>query len=143
MKLQLVALDGVKFEEDAYSITLPSLAGEITVYKDHMPLMTALQPGMITIRRHQGDPDYKHDHYASFGGVADINGDRVRILVDEATHGDEINFAEAEKAKAEAERRLANAKNQVELDQAQALIDRYAVRLNVATLRRSHQRRQP
>lgn len=140
MKLQLVALDGVKFEEEAYSITLPTLDGEITVYKDHMPLMTALQAGMITIRRHHEDPDYKFDHYASFGGVADISSDQVRILVDEATHGDEINFAEAEKAKVEAERRLAGAKNQVELDQAQALVDRHAVRLNVATLRRRHQR---
>lgn len=141
MRLQLVALDGVKFEEEAYSITLPTLAGQITVYKDHMPLMTALQPGTIVIRRHSQDPDYKHEYYAAFGGVADISGDHVRVLVDEATHGDEINFAEAEKAKAEAERHLANAKTQVDLEQAQALVDRHAVRLNVAALRRHHQKR--
>jgi F-type H+-transporting ATPase subunit epsilon len=141
MHLQLVALDGVKFEEDAYSITLPTLAGEITVYKDHMPLLTALKPGMITIRHEKQDPDYKHEQYATFGGVADINHTQVRVLVDEATHGDEINFAEAEKAKAEAERDLANAKTQIELNQAQALVDRHAVRLNVAALRRRHQKR--
>lgn len=141
MHLQLVALDGVKFEEDAYSITLPTLAGEITVYKDHMALLTALRSGVITIRREQQDPDYKNEHYATFGGVADISHTRVRVLVDEATHGDEINFAEAEKAKAEAERNLVNAKTQLELDQAQALVDRHAVRLNVATLRRRHQKR--
>lgn len=140
MNLQLVALDGVKFEEEAYSITLPTLAGEITVYKDHMALLTALQPGMITIRRQQQDPDYKTEQYATFGGVADISHAQVRVLVDEATHGDEINFAEAEKAKAEAERNLANAKTQIELDQAQALVDRHAIRLNVAALRRRHQK---
>lgn len=141
MRLQLVALDGIKFEEEAYSITLPTLAGEITVYRDHMPLLTALSPGMITIRKNQKDPDYKEEAYATFGGVADISGERVRVLVDEATHGDEINFAETEKAKAEAERRLRNAKNQVELDKAQALVDRHAVRLNVANLRRRQKRR--
>lgn len=141
MRLQLVALDGIKFEEEAYSITLPTLAGEITVYRDHMPLLTALSPGMITIRKDQKDPDYKEEAYATFGGVADISAQQVRVLVDEATHGDEINFAEAEKAKAEAERRLANAKNQVELDKAQALVDRHAVRLNVANLRRRQKRR--
>lgn len=141
MNLQLVALDGVKFEEEAYSVTLPTLAGEITVYKDHMPLLTALQSGMITIRRNRQDPDYKFEYYATFGGVADIGSEQVRVLVDEATHGDEINFAEAEKAKAEAERNLANAKNQVELEQAQSLVDRHNVRLNVANLRRHHQRR--
>ncbi len=141
MKLQLVALDGIKFEEEAYSITLPTLSGEITVYNDHMPLLTALQSGMISIRRNQKDPDHKQETYATFGGVAEINAEQVRVLVDEATHGDEINFAEAEKARAEAERRLKNAKNQVELDQAQALVDRQAVRLNVASLRRRQKNR--
>jgi F-type H+-transporting ATPase subunit epsilon len=141
IQLQLVTLEGVKYQEDAYSVTLPTLAGEITVYQHHMPLLTALKPGIITIRRSADEPEYKHEEYASFGGVADISSTQVRILVDEATHGDEINFAETEKAKAEAERQLKNAKNQVELDQAQALVDRHAVRLNVATLRRHRTKR--
>ena len=65
----------------------------------------------------------------------------MRILVDEATHGDEINFAETEKARAEAQKQLENAKDKVEIERAQALIDRHTVRLNVATLRRRTTRR--
>ena len=88
MLLQLVTLDGVKFEEDAYSIVLPTIEGEITVLKGHMPLLTALKPGTIAIRRKAGDEDYKVEHFATFGGVADVNSKKVRILVDEATAND-------------------------------------------------------
>lgn len=141
MKLQLVTLDGVKFEEDAYSITLPTLEGEITVLQGHMPLLTALKPGMIAIRRHANDDDYKIEQYATFGGVADVSSQKVRILVDEATHGDEINLAETEKARDEAKKQLANAKDKVEIERAQALVDRHTVRINVANLRQRRQRR--
>lgn len=143
MLLQLVTLDGVKFEEEAYSIMLPTVDGEITVLTGHMPLLTALRAGTIAIRRRSDDADYKVEHYATFGGVADIGHKKVRILVDEATHGDEINFAETEKAKAEAERQLANAKDKVEIERAQALVDRHTVRLNVANLRRRTANRRP
>lgn len=140
MKLQLVTLDGVKFEEEAYSIVLPTIEGEITVLQGHMPLLTALKPGVIAIRRHAGDDDYKVEQYATFGGVADVSSARVRILVDEATHGDEINLAETEKARDEAKKQLANAKDKVEIERAQALVDRHTVRINVASLRRRTRR---
>lgn len=141
MLLQLVTLDGVKFQEDAYSIVLPTIDGEITVLQGHMSLLTALKPGTIAIRRKAGDDDTKIEHYATFGGVADVNSQKVRILVDEATHGDEINFAETEKARAEAQKQLENAKDKVEIERAQALVDRHTVRLNVASLRRRNPRR--
>lgn len=143
MKLQLVTLDGVKFEEDAYSIVLPTIDGEITVLKGHMPLLTALKPGVIAIRRRADDDDYKVEQYATFGGVVDISSQKVRILADEATHGDEINLAETEKARAEAQKQLENAKDKIEIERAQALVDRHTVRINVATLRRRNASRRP
>src|SRR5690242_4943694 len=98
MKLELVTLDGVKFSADAYSVVLPTASGQITVLSNHEPLMTVLVPGVIAIRRAAKDPDYHLEHYATYGGVTEITSDGVRILVDEATHGDEINEAEARRA---------------------------------------------
>lgn len=141
MLLQLVTLDGIKFEEEAYSIVLPTINGEITVLNGHMPVLTALKSGTMVIRRTKDDNDNKLEHYAMFGGVADISGQRVRVLSDEATHGDEINFEEAAKAKAEAEKALSEATQRVDIEHAQALIDRHTVRLNVANLRRHHRDR--
>ena len=141
MNLQLVTLDGTKFKEDAYSIILPTMGGEITVLPGHEPLLTALTTGVITIRKNAADPDYHLEHYATYGGLAEVGHEGVKVLVDEATHGDEINEAEAQKARNEAQAMLASATTQVDIEHAQALIDRHATRLQVANLRRRHQKR--
>ena len=142
MKLELVALDGVKFSADAYSIIMPTASGQITVLPDHEPLLSVIVPGVITIRRNKSDADYHLEHYATYGGVLEVTSDAVRILVDEATHGDEVNEAEAQKAHDEAVRLRKEAKDQVQLDKAQELVDRQAVRLQVAELHRRHGRHQ-
>jgi len=141
MNFELVTLDGVKFKAEVYSVILPTAAGEITVLPGHEPLLSQLVPGVIVIRRKRTDPDYHLEHYASYGGVLEISKRGVRVLVDEATHGEEINLAEAQKAHDEALRLRKDAKTQVELDKAQAMVDRHAVRLQVADLRRRTSRR--
>jgi F-type H+-transporting ATPase subunit epsilon len=141
MELELVALDGVKFKAKAYSILLPSAAGEINVLPGHEPLLSLLVPGVITIRKEKTDADYHMEHFATYGGVAEITKTGVRILVNEATRGDEINEAEAQKAHDRAVELRKAAKNQVEIDRAQALINRQAVQLHVAGLRRRHRER--
>lgn len=140
MNFQLVALAGTKYSEDAYSITLPTAAGEITVFPDHEPLISVLIPGVITIRKQKNDPDQLLEHFATFGGVLEVTHEGAKVLVDEADAGDDINEQEAEKARVAAENMLKNAKNQVELEHAKDLIDRQAVRLQVAQLRRRHRR---
>ena len=140
MKFQLVSLDGVKFSADVYSIVLPTAAGQVTILQGHEPLLGVVVPGVVTIRRTREDPDYHLEHYATYGGVLEVGKEGVRVLVDEATHGDEINEAEAEKAHQAALELRKAAKDQVELDRAQALVDRQAVRLQVAGLRRRHRR---
>ena len=140
MKFELVSLDGVKFSEEAYSVVLPTAAGQITLLPHHEPLLGVVIPGVITIRRQKGDADQHLEHYATYGGVLEVSGDGARVLVDEATHGDEISVAEAEKAHQAAVDLRKSAKDQVELDKAQSLVDRHAVRLEVARLRQRHRR---
>jgi F0F1-type ATP synthase epsilon subunit len=62
------------------------------------------------------------------------------LLVDEADAEDDINQAEAQKAFERAQQLKRDATDQVSLDKAQSLLDRQAVRLKVADLRR-HKRR--
>ncbi|HYH74745.1 MAG TPA: ATP synthase F1 subunit epsilon [Candidatus Saccharimonadales bacterium] len=136
MKFELVSLDGVKFSEDAYSVVLPTAAGQITVMPGHEALLSVVVPGVITIRRSKGDTEARLEHFATFGGVLEVGDDYARVLVDEATHGDDVNEAEAEKAHQAALEVRKNAKDQVELEKAQAMVDRQAVRLAVAQVRR-------
>jgi F-type H+-transporting ATPase subunit epsilon len=141
MQLELVSLDGVKFKAQAYSIILPTASGIVTILPGHEPLLSLLVPGVITIRREKNDPDYHLEHFATYGGVLEVSSAMVRILVDEAAHGEEISLDEAQKAHDKAVQLRKEAKSQVELDHAQALVDRHAIRLEVANLKRRHARR--
>jgi F-type H+-transporting ATPase subunit epsilon len=140
MNFELVTLDGVKFKAEAYSVVLPTAAGQITVLPGHEPMLSQLVPGVITIRRNKSDADSHLEHYATYGGVVEIRPAGARVLVDEAAHGDEINEAEARKAHDAAVALRQSAKDQVELDRAQSLVDRHSVRLAVSELRRRHHR---
>jgi F-type H+-transporting ATPase subunit epsilon len=138
---QLVSLSGKKFDDDVYEVVLPTLDGEIGVLQDHMPLVSVATNGAIMIRRAPRDPDSQREYFATNGGVIEVADNALRVLVDEADHADEINAAEVQKALERAEKMRTEAKDQVSLEHAQSLVDRQTVRLQVAGLKRRHQRK--
>lgn len=133
---QLVSLDGIKFDEEVYEILLPTMDGQIGVMPGHMPLISVATGGVVSIRRKAGDRDDMMEHLAISGGAVEVADNTLRLLVDEADHADEINEQEAQKAFELAKKMKTEAKDQVSLDHAQSLIDRHAVRLQVAGLKR-------
>lgn len=138
---QLVSLSGTKFDDDVYEVILPTLDGEIGVLKDHMPLVSVATTGAIMVRRNPKDSDAQREFFATNGGVVEVSDNTLRVLVDEADHADTINEAEAQVALERAQKMKVEAKDQVSLEHAQSLVDRQAVRLQVAGLRRRHQKR--
>jgi F-type H+-transporting ATPase subunit epsilon len=138
---QLVSISGKKFDEDVYEVILPTLDGEIGVLQDHMPLVSVAKTGVITVRREPKTPDSQREFFATNGGVIEVSDNVLRVLVDEADHTDEINEAEAIKALERAQKMKAEAKDEVSLEHAQSMIDRQQVRLQVAGLKRRHQKR--
>ena len=136
--LQLVTLTGTKFDGDVYEVTLPTLDGEIGVLPGHMPLISVATSGVIAVRRQPNDPDWTREFFATNGGVVEVADNTLRVIVDEADHANDINETEAEAAHQRALQLKAEAKDEVSLEHAQALIDRSAVRLQVAQLRRRH-----
>ena len=137
---QLVSLSGIKFDDDVYEVILPTLDGEIGVLQDHMPLVSVATTGAIAVRREVRDGDAKREFFATNGGVIEVSNNTLRVLVDEADHADDINEAEAQAAIERAHKMKLEAKDQVSLEHAQALVDRHSVRLHVAGLKRRHQR---
>jgi F-type H+-transporting ATPase subunit epsilon len=136
VKLELITLSGQKMNEDVYEVILPTADGEIAVFPGHTPIVTLAVPGVISVRRTRSDADTAMEHFATNGGVVEINNERVRVLVDEADAAGEIHEDEAKAALERAEVMKRDAKDKVELDKAQSMIDRQAVRLKVADLRR-------
>ncbi len=138
---QLVSLSGKKFDGDVHEVVLPTLDGEIGVLEHHMPLVSVATSGAIAVRKSPKDSDTEREFFATNGGAIDVADNTLRVLVDEADHADELNEAEVKKALERAEKMKAEAKDQISLEHAQQLVDRQAVRLQVAGLKRRHQKR--
>ena len=139
MNLKLVTLGGVKLDEMVYSVTIPTIDGEISVLPSHEPLVTVARDGVITVRRTKETQE--EEFFAISGGVVEIDQTGVRILVDEADHGDDIIEAETQAALERAIAARDNADDQIEREKAKQLIDRHMVRLKVADLHRRKRRR--
>lgn len=136
LNFQIITLSGIKFNEQVYEVQLPTPDGHIGVFLHHMPLVSLVVPGVIAIRWSERDSNDKLDYFATDGGVVEILDNTVRVLADEAVHAEEIHKETALKALQAAEEAYKNAKDKVSLDKAQALIDRYSVRLDVAKYKR-------
>lgn len=138
MNFQLVTLLGVKVDADVYEVILPTKAGEIAVFPGHEPIVSLAVPGAIAVRYNKGDSEL--EYFATSGGVVEITQNSLKVLVDEADSGDDIIEAESKAALERAMKMRENASNQVEIEKANQLVDRHAVRLKVADLRRRKRR---
>ena len=140
IRLKLETISGTKFDDDVYEVQLPTMAGQIGVLPGHMPLISVATHGVIKVRRKATDPDDFMELFATNGGVIEVSANILSVLVDEADHETDIDEAEAKKAYELAQKMKAEAKDQVSLEHAQSLMDRQAVRLQVAGLKRRHRR---
>ena len=140
MNLQLITLQGIKIDEPVYEVILPTTTGEIAVFPGHEPLVTVAKAGVIQVRREREHSNERMELFAISGGVIEISPERVRVLVDEADHGEDILESETKAALERAIKMRDNAANQVELEKAHQLVDRHMVRLKVVSLQR-HRRR--
>jgi len=136
MHLQLITLHGVRVDQDIYELIAPTAAGEIAVFPGHEPLVTLAVPGALVVRYKKGDADRDLEYFAISGGIVEISQTAIRVLVDEADHGDNIIEAESRAALDRALKLRSEAKSKVDLEHARELIDRHTVRLRVADLRR-------
>lgn len=140
IRFRLVTLSGLKYDEDVAEVILPTLDGYIGVLTGHMSLVSVATDGVISVRKNAQDPDDMMDHFASHGGVIEVADNVLSVLVDEADHADDISESEAQAAYERAQKLKADAKDEISLEKAQSLVDRSAVRLQVAGLRRNRRR---
>lgn len=138
LKLELVTLEGVKFSEDVHEVLVPTPGGQIALFDNHAPLISLIQTGELAVRRTKGSEELQY--YAVSGGSLEVGDGKVRVLVDEAAHSDELSAEESAKALAAATELLRAAKDRVSIDKAQALVAREQTRLRVAELRRRKKR---
>jgi F-type H+-transporting ATPase subunit epsilon len=138
MHFQLVSAKGVKFDGEAYEVIVPTKAGTVAIFLDHMPLISAASPGVVSIRKKEGDRDDAMEHFAVTGGALQVDGKAVRFLSDDVTSPDEVSEQAAEAALARAQELMAKAKDQVALHEATRLLHHSSAQLHIAKLKKRH-----
>ena len=126
LKLEIVTPEAVVYSENVDMVTLPGVEGEMGIYPMHIPLMTQVAAGEITVRK--GAQDY---FLAVGDGFVEITGDRVAILTDMAIKADDIDEAKAEEARRRAEARLGEKLSDEEMASVSAALAHSLAQLNV------------
>ena len=115
LKLEIVTPESKIYSEDVEMVPLPGSEGEAGIYPNHVPLMTQVQAGEIVVSR-----DGNEEIVAIGEGFAEVTGEHVAILTDNAANSGDIDEAAAEQAKAKAEQRLQEG-GDISEDEARAL----------------------
>jgi len=125
VKFSLTTPRGALVDTEVDEITAPGEIGEMGILPGHVPLMSALRPGVLTYRsaNHSGVVAVGQGflQVAPLPGAADAHArDRVLVLVDQAAAAGDVDRPAAERDLAEADRELAAWKG--ELDGAYAAL---------------------
>jgi len=129
LEFKIVKPEGVVYEADIEKVTIPTKAGEITVYENHAPLVSVLDTGELLITKEGNTVAI-----AVSGGFFEMRPDnKLYIMADSAERADEIDISRAEQAKKRAEEQLKKIQNVSDVDFArvQAMIDKELNRLHV------------
>src|SRR6266481_1833835 len=125
LKLEIVTPEAKTYSEDVDMVTLPGAEGEMGIYPNHIPLVTQIVSGEISVRKDG------RDYFLAVGeGFAEITGTRVAILTDMAIRAENVDEAKAEEARQRAEARLAE-----KLDDTEAAMVSAALAHSLAQLK--------
>ncbi|MBP9711175.1 MAG: F0F1 ATP synthase subunit epsilon [Candidatus Pacebacteria bacterium] len=76
MKVVIAKVDENLYDGEAESLTVPGAAGEMTVLGEHMPIVTTLKAGTITVRGSDGEKTFDIT-----GGVLEVRRDGATVIL--------------------------------------------------------------
>jgi F-type H+-transporting ATPase subunit epsilon len=126
-KVSIVTAEQTLLEVEAVSLTLPGIAGYLGILANHAPLVTALVPGVLTLRENDGSPE---SVFAVTNGFVEVARNEVSVMVDACEPAQDIDVTRAEAALEKAKERLAHrADHNIDVTRADAAMARAKARL--------------
>lgn len=133
LHVKVVSPEKVVFEEEADSITAPTLNGEITILPNHTSLVSQLDHGELIIKSNG-----KEKFIAVAGGFLEVLGNTVSVLADYAVKSEHIDAIKAEEAKKRAEKLMSEKATDRSFAEAQATFRRALLELKISEKRKHH-----
>jgi F-type H+-transporting ATPase subunit epsilon len=105
-QFELVSPERLLLSGQVDQVVVPGSEGYFTVLKGHAPFMSTLRPGVVEVMRGEGDI-----RIFVRGGFADVSGEGLTILAEQAIPLDEVDSAMLAQEVKNAEEDVADAKD--------------------------------
>ena len=102
VQLEIVSAEKELYSGEVAMVVAPGVAGELGLLPSHAPLLTRIKPGVLKVNLPDGG---EHFIYVS-GGVLEVQPDKITVLADVAERGEDLDEAQAEQSRKQAEEKL-------------------------------------
>lgn len=114
LNLEIITPEKPILKDQIDAVTIPGTLGSFQILKDHAPLISSFEIGIVKLKKVSTDT-----YYTTAGGTVEVNKNKVLVLADSIEKVEEIDEERAEQAKKRAEERLKR-KHEEEIDEARA-----------------------
>ena len=129
LQIRVIAPDRTVWNAEAEEVILPSSTGQLGILTGHIPLLTALDIGVMRVRVQK-----EWIPIVLLGGFAEVESNIITILVNGAEEGSEINAEKAQVNLQEAISMLAEAETSKEKIEATQKIRKARARVQAAQI---------
>ena len=119
LQFDLVSPERLLLSEEVDMVTLPGSEGDFGVLLGHAPVLSTLKSGVVEVK---GVEEIFSRLFVR-GGFAEVNGDKVTVLAEEATALAELNLEEIDQNIKNAEEDLAAAKSDEDRERVTESLD--------------------
>lgn len=138
LKIKVVTPDKVLVDEVIDSVSIPTTSGVITVLNKHVPLVSTIKAGEMTVRKAGSGIGY-----AVWNGLVNVRPHRkglteVVVLLERSEHIEDLDHARAEEALARARAVAEEKDDDVDFGMFEALIEKELNRVKIARKHGKH-----
>lgn len=131
-ELKIVTPEKVLYRDTIESVSVMTADGEITVLANHLPIISAIVPGELRIKKN-GETSF----FSVTRGVLEMDGKTVTLLTDAAERAEVIDEKRAEEARERAQKLMSEKRGDAEgYADAVAEMERALSRVRIARKRR-------
>ena len=125
--LVIVTPSSMTFEGEVRSVLAPGSDGNFEVLIGHVPMLTSLRPGVLTIRNDDGRTEYTVS-----GGFVEVLRSQVTVLAETIEEVSAIDVDRARQAEERARQRLGSGEEGVDIERAKTSLNRALNRIKAS-----------
>nr|YP_009509287.1 ATP synthase CF1 subunit epsilon [Gracilaria vermiculophylla]AXI96937.1 ATP synthase CF1 subunit epsilon [Gracilaria vermiculophylla]QXU75142.1 ATP synthase CF1 subunit epsilon [Gracilaria vermiculophylla]WDZ67999.1 ATP synthase CF1 subunit epsilon [Gracilaria vermiculophylla] len=129
LQIRVIAPDRTVWDANAEEVILPSSTGQVGILKGHIPLLTAIDIGVMRVRIEK-----EWQPIILLGGFAEIKNNKITILVNGAEEVSKIDIKTAQENLDKASKMLNDAKNDKDKIEATQNLRRARARIQAANV---------